>query len=110
EATPRGWMAEQTSWTKPGSVSSADRVPPPTVAAASTRRTERPARASVMAAARPLGPAPTTMASRDPVCAILPPAVSSSPDYAAGAPSHWLTRFVFLRLLGLVYTVAFLIV
>jgi len=30
--------------------------------------------------------------------------------YAARAPSYWLTRFVFLRLLGLVYTVAFLIV
>jgi hypothetical protein len=29
---------------------------------------------------------------------------------AAGAPSYWLTRFVFLRLLGLVYAVAFLIV
>lgn len=27
----------------------------------------------------------------------------------AGAPAYWLTRFVFLRLLGLVYTVAFLI-
>lgn len=35
---------------------------------------------------------------------------SDSRDYAASAPSYWLTRFVFLRLLGLVYTVAFLIV
>jgi len=35
---------------------------------------------------------------------------SGSRDYAASAPSYWLTRFVFLRLLGLVYTIAFLIV
>ena len=68
-------MAEQKSWTKPGSVSSTDRVPPPTVPAASTSRTERPACARVMAAARPLGPAPTTMASRVPLWDIVPPAV-----------------------------------
>ena len=30
EATASGWIAEQTSWTNPGSVSSADRMPPPT--------------------------------------------------------------------------------
>jgi Lipase maturation factor len=36
--------------------------------------------------------------------------VSDSRHYGARAPSYWLTRFVFLRLLGLVYTVAFLIV
>jgi hypothetical protein len=36
--------------------------------------------------------------------------VSDSRHYAAPAASYWLTRFVFLRLLGLVYTVAFLIV
>ncbi len=56
-------MAEQTSWTKPGSVSSALRVPPPTVSAASTTSTERPASASVTAADSPFGPAPTTTAS-----------------------------------------------
>src|SRR5262249_38092818 len=55
--------AEQRSWTKPGRVSSAERVPPPSLEAASSTRTERPARARVMAAARPLGPAPTTTAA-----------------------------------------------
>src|ERR1035437_7287382 len=56
-------MAEQMSWTKPGTVSSAEREPPPTVSAASTSSTERPAWARRMAAARPFGPAPTTTAS-----------------------------------------------
>ena len=42
-AGAEGWMAEQTSWTKPGSVSSALRVPPPTVSDASTTSTDRPA-------------------------------------------------------------------
>src|SRR5579872_3808908 len=56
-------MAEQTSWTKPGRVSSIEREPPPMVSLASYTRTERPARAIVMAAARPFGPAPTTIAS-----------------------------------------------
>ena len=63
DATPSGWIAEQTSWTKPGSVSSAERVPPPTVSAASSTRTESPARASTIAAASPFGPEPTTIAS-----------------------------------------------
>src|SRR3954471_9141947 len=48
---------------KPGRVSSAERDPPPIVCLASSTRTERPARASTIAAARPLGPAPTTTAS-----------------------------------------------
>src|SRR5690242_17220678 len=47
----------------PGRVSSAERVPPPTSSAASYMRTDRPARASSIAAASPLGPAPTTIAS-----------------------------------------------
>ena len=47
----------------PGSVSSADRMPPPIVGAASITRTESPSRASVIAAANPLGPDPTTTAS-----------------------------------------------
>ena len=59
-----GCTAEQTSWTKPGRVSSAERQPPPTVSARLEHRTDRPARARVMAAARPFGPAPTTTASR----------------------------------------------
>ncbi len=64
DATARGWMAEQISCTKPGSVSVPDRVPPPIVSAASMTVTERPARARVTAAARPLGPDPTTMYRR----------------------------------------------
>ena len=59
----RGWIAAQMSWRKPGSVRSAVRFPPPIVALASITRTERPARAKVMAAASPLGPEPTTTAS-----------------------------------------------
>src|SRR3982751_6176894 len=48
---------------KPGSVRSSLRAPPPTVSAASMRSTEWPSRASSIAAARPFGPPPTTMAS-----------------------------------------------
>src|SRR5207248_8642418 len=48
---------------KPGKVSSAERAPPPIVAFASQTTTEHPARASVIAAARPFGPEPTTTAS-----------------------------------------------
>ena len=53
-----GWMAEHTSCRKPGTVSSALRVPPPMVSAASRTTTERPASASVTAADSPFGPAP----------------------------------------------------
>ena len=42
DATPSGWIAEQTSCTNPGSVSSAERVPPPIVSLPSSTRTERP--------------------------------------------------------------------
>ena len=63
EASSSGCTAEQTSWRKPGSVSSAVRHPPPGSSAASTTSTDSPARASVRAATRPLGPAPTTIAS-----------------------------------------------
>src|SRR5262245_18807202 len=58
-------MAEQMSWVNPGSVNSAERAPPPIVGSASMTRTERCARAIVMAAARPLGPEPMTMASNE---------------------------------------------
>src|SRR5947209_2664266 len=51
------------SWTKPGKVSAAERLPPPTVSRPSTRSTRCPAWARVIAAASPLGPAPTTTAS-----------------------------------------------
>ena len=63
EPAPRGWMAEQTSWRKPGSVSSSLLNPPPMESAPSRTSTLRPARARVSAAARPLGPEPTTTAS-----------------------------------------------
>src|SRR5262249_21542477 len=58
-----GWTAEQRSCRKPGRVSAAERVPPPISSRASSTSTEQPARASWTAAARPLGPAPTTTAS-----------------------------------------------
>src|SRR5947207_14409658 len=63
EPAASGCTAEQTSCKKPGSVSSAERAPPPIVAFASQTTTEHPARASVIAAARPFGPEPTTTAS-----------------------------------------------
>ncbi len=63
EPATRGWTAAQTSCRKPGSVSSAVRFPPPIVSLPSITRTECPARAKVIAAASPFGPAPTTTAS-----------------------------------------------
>ena len=59
-------IAEQTSWTYPGRVSSAERAPPPIVSLASSTVTSQPRRARVMAAAKPLGPEPTTTPSRSP--------------------------------------------
>src|SRR5437879_5164551 len=53
----------------PGSVSAWDRVPPPILDSASSMRTDFPAAARTMAAASPLGPAPTMIAStRPPPC------------------------------------------
>src|ERR1700757_1237373 len=46
----------------PRTVSSPDRAPPPIVSAASSTCTSKPLRARWIAAARPLGPAPTTTA------------------------------------------------
>src|SRR5215831_17998335 len=63
EPAANGWTAEQMSCTKPGSVSSADRALPPIVGFASYRRTDFPAVASSIAAIRPFGPAPITIAS-----------------------------------------------
>src|SRR5262245_31201541 len=51
------------SWMNPGSVSSLERQAPPTASAASKTTTAWPARAMVIAAARPFGPAPITTAS-----------------------------------------------
>src|SRR5207237_10608700 len=63
EAAASGCTAEQTSCKKSGSVSSAERAPPPIVAFASRTNTDCPARAKVIAAARPFGPEPTTTVS-----------------------------------------------
>ena len=49
-----------------GRVSASVRVPPPTVGAPSNTSTPTPARARVIAAAKPLGPAPTTRHRRAP--------------------------------------------
>src|SRR5205823_824876 len=82
DPTPSGWMAEHTSWRKPGRVSSAVREPPPGVAAASSTSTDRPACASVRAAARPLGPAPITIAS-------VPPAPSAPATFDSPTRRLW---------------------
>src|SRR5262245_32426483 len=58
-------MEEQTSWRKPGTVSAADRTPPPIVSCASRTSTLCPVRTSVMAAVKPFGPEPMTIASQD---------------------------------------------
>src|SRR5690348_14496802 len=79
ELTASGWIAEQTSWWKPGRVRSAVRQPPPGVSEASSTSTERPARARVMAAASPLGPAPTTTASSG-AAAVAGPASGANVD------------------------------
>src|SRR6266850_7154511 len=63
DAAAIGWNAEHTSWTKPGRVSAAERVPPPISSFASYTVTDRPERAIAIAAAKPFGPAPTTTAS-----------------------------------------------
>src|SRR5262249_7205942 len=59
-----GRMAAHRSWTKPGRVNSKERAPPPGCSSASSTATDHPARATVIAAARPFGPAPTTTALR----------------------------------------------
>ena len=64
DANASGCTAEQMSWTTPeNSGSGRVRAPPPSVGWASITRTERPARAQMTAAARPLGPLPTTVTS-----------------------------------------------
>src|SRR6266404_6114011 len=55
-----------------------------------------------IAAARPFGPEPTTIASGWFMRCSTP---SSMPD---GLPSYWYSRFVFERALALIYLVAFL--
>src|SRR5262245_18036911 len=113
-------MAEQRSCTKPGIVSSPDLAPPPIVGSASKTMTLRPVCAMTIAAARPLGPEPTTMASGDADIAGLEdgriaglidqfnPAVLQSYHSAMSASDYWYTRLVFERALALVYLVAFL--
>ena len=76
----------------PGSVSSSVRTAPPGASAASSTRTERPASASRIAAASPLGPLPMTIASsRHPAsrsaswCSMLSRATSPWPQNACWA-------------------------
>ncbi len=63
DAAASACTVEQTSWAYPGRVSSLVRQPPPGSAAPSMTSTASPALASVIAAASPLGPEPTTTAS-----------------------------------------------
>ncbi len=63
EANASGWTAEPRSLTKPSPTSGAERVAPPGSGAASRTTTDRPVLATVMAAARPFGPDPTTTTS-----------------------------------------------
>src|SRR6478609_3306308 len=62
EPTAIGWIAEQWSCSRPGMIASLLRVPPPISSAASRTVTWRPALARATPAARPFGPAPTTIA------------------------------------------------
>ena len=62
DAIAVGCPAEQTSWTRPGTVSSAERMPPPISSFASRTVTSSPACASTIAAASPFGPEPITTA------------------------------------------------
>src|SRR3954471_11170098 len=76
EAAAAGYTDEKVSCWKPGSVSGSVRTAPPGVSAASSTVTDRPARASRMAAASPFGPAPITTAaalcmSGDPQCELV---------------------------------------
>ena len=63
DARAAGCTAEHTSCRNPGSVSPAERTPPPIDDSASYSRTDRPARAATTAATSPFGPLPTTVTS-----------------------------------------------
>src|SRR6478609_6539674 len=58
-----GWMAEHSSWMKPGSSSSRLCSPPPAWLCRSITQVDRPRSANRIAALSPLGPEPTTSAS-----------------------------------------------
>ena len=58
EPTPRGWIAEQTSWTKPGRVSSVGAQATADRSAASSTSTDRPARARSWRRPARSGPSP----------------------------------------------------
>ena len=79
EPTAIGWIAEQWSCSRPGMIASLVRVPPPISSAASRTVTWRPALARATAAARPFGPAPTTIA----VAHASPPARSGPRSFLA---------------------------
>src|SRR5580765_3286628 len=81
---------------KPGSVSSADRAPPPIVSFASNTTTLHPACASTIAALNPFGPEPITTASI--MCRIRIP---------RPMPEYWYSRWLFERSLAAIYLCAF---
>src|SRR3954463_6770695 len=83
------------SCVKPGSVSGADRAPPPARSAASNTTTLQPACARTMAALRPLGPEPITTASN-----------MHNQDSRPMA-EYWYSRWLFERALATIYLVAF---
>ena len=85
EATASGSAVEQTSWRNPGSVSSSVRIPPPRVPAASTSRTRHPAPASRSAPTSPLGPEPTTTASKWSTCTMVSAAPPACPPASGRA-------------------------
>ena len=78
EPTAIGWIAEQWSCSRPGMIASLVRVPPPMSSAASRTVTWRPALARATAAARPFGPAPTTIAVLMPRLPLAPVLARSS--------------------------------
>src|SRR5919205_1169580 len=104
EAAPAGYTEEKVSCRKPGSVSSSVLTAPPARSAASSTVTACPASARRMAAARPFGPAPITIAFMKSACRVEVRAMPRScdpeselvqhaqPHHAALAPEGVLSR------------------
>src|SRR6476620_10998502 len=114
EATANGCTAEYTSCTKPGRVSCAELAPPPTLPIASKTVTLRPARARAIAADRPLGPAPTTIASGDAAIGLLRLGGCGRFFHPGVVMVHeslgyWHSRWLFERGLSVIYLVAFVV-
>src|SRR4051812_13033271 len=83
------------SCVKPGSVSGADRAPPPARSAASNTTTLQPACARTMAALSPFGPDPMTTAS------------NMHNQNSRPMAEYWYSRWLFERALAAIYLVAF---